>query len=171
MHSLKLKPLNNIASVDSPDLKHLTHTQMPTFCPHFHPLLSTIFLSLTKSGLPKHAQNIAYWLVPGQSHPVCASEANESSDWKGKSEDHLLDKNVHICTWACKTTCISCGMSRPPAGKAKSCSGMLRMPHGILRVFLQEILVSHHGTQSHECSKHFQFKRDSKYSATNNYHR
>jgi len=60
-------------------------------------------------------------------------------------------------------------MSRPSAGKARSRSGIFRMPQGILRVFLQKVLVSYHGAQSHECSKHFRFERDSKHFMTINY--
>jgi len=70
MDWLKLKALNNIASVNSQDFKHLSPAQMPTFRLRFHSLLSIIFSSLTSSGLLRHGWSIAYWLALGQEHPV-----------------------------------------------------------------------------------------------------
>jgi len=56
-------------------------------------------------------------------------------------------QNVHICTYACKfaatSESIACGMNCPSAGKARSRSGVLRMPHGILHVLKQSVTINY----------------------------
>ena len=144
MHSLRLKPLNDIASVDIQHLKHLTSAQMPTFHPH----------SIHRYQLSSHLSPALHcWPCPALTNVPRAGWIAPGTVLQRKMKVRFKKRTLKT---ACRTRCAHMHVSLKfadtselivfgtPAEKTRSRSGMVRMPHRIL----QKLLIFHHGAQS-----------------------